>query len=87
MPAVVAFAPDLVIVSAGFDAHVDDPIAGLALTADGFSELATRCASLAPRVCAVLEGGYNVRTLPGLVAATLGGFASAEPASGRQPSV
>jgi acetoin utilization deacetylase AcuC-like enzyme len=73
-PAVDAFEPDLVIVSAGFDAHVDDPIAGLALSADGFRALASRCALLAPRVCAVLEGGYNVRTLPGLVAASLDGF-------------
>ncbi|MGL6278638.1 MAG: histone deacetylase family protein [Gaiella sp.] len=74
-PAVRAFAPDLLVVSAGFDAHVDDPIAGMAVTADGFRELAARCAALAPRVCAVLEGGYNLRTLPGLVGAALEGFA------------
>ena len=66
-PAVTAFAPDLLIVSAGFDAHVDDPLGSLALTEACFGELARRCSALAPRVAAVLEGGYNLRTLPALV--------------------
>ena len=74
-PAVLAFAPDALIVSAGFDAHVDDPLADMALTEAGFEELARRCAALAPRVSAVLEGGYNLDTLPGLVEAALRGFA------------
>ncbi|HVV57957.1 MAG TPA: histone deacetylase [Gaiellaceae bacterium] len=72
--AVGAFEPDLVLVSAGFDAHVDDPLAGMRVTADGFRELARRSAALAPRTAAVLEGGYNLRTLPDLVAAALEGF-------------
>jgi acetoin utilization deacetylase AcuC-like enzyme len=72
--AVTAFEPELLLVSAGFDAHVDDPLAGLALTADGFRELARRTSQLAPRVTAVLEGGYNLRTLPDLVEAALEGF-------------
>jgi acetoin utilization deacetylase AcuC-like enzyme len=75
-PAVRRFDPDLLLVSAGFDAHVEDPLAGMRVTADGFRELARRCASLVPRVAAVLEGGYNLRTLPGLVEATLDGFTS-----------
>jgi acetoin utilization deacetylase AcuC-like enzyme len=75
-PAVRAFEPDLLLISAGFDAHVDDPLGQMELTADGFGELARRCASLAPRVAAVLEGGYNLDTLPGLVEATLEGFDS-----------
>jgi acetoin utilization deacetylase AcuC-like enzyme len=75
-PVVASFAPDLLLVSAGFDAHVDDPLADMRLTADGFRELAVRCAALAPRVAAVLEGGYNVETLPGLIEATLSGFES-----------
>jgi acetoin utilization deacetylase AcuC-like enzyme len=75
-PAVAAFAPDLVLVSAGFDAHVDDPLAEMAVTADGFRELATRISGLAPRVAAVLEGGYNLDTLPGLVGAAIEGFSS-----------
>jgi acetoin utilization deacetylase AcuC-like enzyme len=76
-PAVAAFGPELVLVSAGFDAHVADPLAGMEVTAAGFTELARRSAQLAPRVAAVLEGGYNLATLPGLVNAALEGFARA----------
>jgi acetoin utilization deacetylase AcuC-like enzyme len=73
-PAVAAFEPELVLVSAGFDAHAQDPLAGMLLSADGFRELAQRSAALAPSTAAVLEGGYNVETLPSLVAAALEGF-------------
>jgi acetoin utilization deacetylase AcuC-like enzyme len=64
------------LVSAGFDAHLDDPLAEMEVTEAGFRELAGRCAALAPRVGAVLEGGYNLETLPGLVEAALEGLAS-----------
>jgi acetoin utilization deacetylase AcuC-like enzyme len=73
-PALDRFAPGLVIVSAGFDAHEDDPLAGMRVTADGFRELAHRTAAMSPRLAAVLEGGYNLETLPGLVGAALEGF-------------
>jgi acetoin utilization deacetylase AcuC-like enzyme len=73
-PAVSRFEPDLLIVSAGFDAHADDPLAWMLVTDDGFRELARRAATLAPRVAAVLEGGYNLATLGDLVAAALDGF-------------
>jgi acetoin utilization deacetylase AcuC-like enzyme len=73
-PAVLAFEPELVLVSAGFDAHVDDPLAGMRVTAVGFRELASRSAALGPRVVAVLEGGYDPGTLPALVGAALEGF-------------
>ncbi len=73
-PAVLRFEPQLVLVSAGFDAHVDDPLAQMRVTEDGFRELARRSAGLAPRTAAVLEGGYNTATLPALVAAALEGF-------------
>jgi acetoin utilization deacetylase AcuC-like enzyme len=63
-----------VLVSAGFDAHVDDPLSDMRVTADGFRELARRSAQLAPRVAVALEGGYNLRTLPDLVEAALDGF-------------
>ena len=66
-PRVQAFEPELVLVSAGFDAHEADPLAGMRVTESGFRELAQRCVSLAPRTAAVLEGGYNLETLPGLV--------------------
>jgi acetoin utilization deacetylase AcuC-like enzyme len=76
-PAVRAFDPELVLVSAGFDAHVEDPLASMRVTTDGFRELARRAAALGPRVAAVLEGGYNVRRLPELVAAADEGFSAA----------
>lgn len=72
--AVGRFAPDLLLISCGFDAHVADPLADLALSTDCFRELAARSTQLAPRVAAVLEGGYNLRTLPWLVEAALEGF-------------
>jgi acetoin utilization deacetylase AcuC-like enzyme len=71
---VVDFDAELVLVSAGFDAHVDDPLADMRVTADGFRELARRTTGFAPRVAAVLEGGYNLQTLPTLVEAALAGF-------------
>jgi acetoin utilization deacetylase AcuC-like enzyme len=70
------FDPELVLVSAGFDAHEDDPLADIQLSEGGFRELSRRCSSLGPRVAAVLEGGYNLATLPGLVEAALDGFDS-----------
>jgi acetoin utilization deacetylase AcuC-like enzyme len=72
--AVLRFAPDLLLVSAGFDAHVEDPLANMEVTAHGFADLARRASTLAPRVAAVLEGGYNLETLPDLVGAALDGF-------------
>ena len=73
-PALDRFQPELLIVSAGFDAHIDDPLAGMRVTGDGFRELARRAAASAPRVAAMLEGGYNLVTLPALVGAALEGF-------------
>ena len=73
-PAVRAFDPDLVLVSAGFDAHREDPLAQMEVSEECFRELAACCAALGPRVAAVLEGGYNLETLPALVAAAHRGF-------------
>jgi acetoin utilization deacetylase AcuC-like enzyme len=75
-PAVSRFDPEVLLVSAGFDAHEQEDLylVDMRVTEDGFRELARRCRELAPRVAAVLEGGYNLATLPGLVAATLEEF-------------
>jgi acetoin utilization deacetylase AcuC-like enzyme len=81
-PALGRFEPELVLVSAGFDAHVDDPLADMQLTEDGFRELSRRCAAAAPRCAAVLEGGYNLDTLPGCVRAALDGFSHKETVTG-----
>ncbi|MGH3094069.1 MAG: histone deacetylase family protein [Gaiellaceae bacterium] len=71
LPALEAFAPDLLIVSAGFDAAAGDPIGGMRVTAEGFGELARRAGSACDRLALVLEGGYNTTTLPGLVGSVL----------------
>jgi acetoin utilization deacetylase AcuC-like enzyme len=73
-PALARFQPELVLVSAGFDAHEDDPLADIRVTEEGFRELSQRCAAGAPRCAAVLEGGYNLDTLPSLVRSALTGF-------------
>jgi acetoin utilization deacetylase AcuC-like enzyme len=73
-PAIRAFEPDLLLVSAGFDCHEADPLADMRVTDAGFRWMAGRATTLAPRVAAVLEGGYNVDTLPRLVGAALDGF-------------
>ena len=59
------FAPQFVLVSAGFDAHRDDPIAGLGLLAEDYGTMTRRLTALAAecghaRVVSTLEGGYNV---------------------------
>lgn len=70
-PALEAFAPDLLLVSAGFDAAAGDPIADMRVTEAGFRALAARVAGISERVAFVLEGGYNTQTLPGLVGSVL----------------
>ncbi len=73
-PAIRSFDPDLLIVSAGFDAAAGDPLGGMLVTADGFRELASRAGRLCDRIACVLEGGYNIETLPELVRATVKGL-------------
>jgi len=68
IPAVDAFRPDLVLISAGFDAHRLDPLGGMQMTADGYAELTRLVAGVAGRCCygkivSVLEGGYNLTGL------------------------
>jgi acetoin utilization deacetylase AcuC-like enzyme len=71
LPALQAFEPDLVLVSAGFDAAAGDPIGGLEVTAEGFAALTALTLTVSERVAFVLEGGYNTQTLPGLVGSVL----------------
>jgi acetoin utilization deacetylase AcuC-like enzyme len=73
-PTVTRFAPDLLLVSAGYDAAAGDPIGGMEVTADGFRELARRANGLCDRIALVLEGGYDVEALPRYVGATLDGL-------------
>ena len=75
LPVAMSFEPDLVLVSAGFDAHRADPLAGCRLEADSFAKIACHVRDLASRLEAplgvVLEGGYEPDALTESVAATL----------------
>ena len=64
-PVVERFAPDWLFISAGFDAHRNDPLAGLELTSSDYADLAIRLQALAPahRTVVVLEGGYDFEAL------------------------
>ncbi len=72
-PFVERFAPDWLLVSAGFDAHRDDPITGLGLSAGDFADVTARVAGMAPRgrLIAFLEGGYDLAGLRHSVQAAL----------------
>ncbi len=68
VPAADAFKPDWIVVSAGFDAHRDDPLAGMALTENGYAALTAIVAGIAGRHCqgrllSCLEGGYHLNAL------------------------
>jgi acetoin utilization deacetylase AcuC-like enzyme len=87
-PAVDAFRPTWVLVSAGFDAHRADPLAELALSAGDFADLARTVADFAPepgRLVLFLEGGYDLGALRASTAATLGALVGAGP-SGELPT-
>jgi acetoin utilization deacetylase AcuC-like enzyme len=67
-PAAQAFEPHLILVSAGFDAHRDDPLASMNVTDDGYARMTTIVRDLAERFCegrlvSLLEGGYNLEAL------------------------
>ena len=85
-PVVESFRPTWVLVSAGFDAHRDDPLAELALSAGDFAELAAVVSGYAPepgRLIVFLEGGYDEEALRSSVAAALGRLVGA-PGTGRR---
>jgi acetoin utilization deacetylase AcuC-like enzyme len=68
IPALDGFRPEMLLVSAGFDAHRDDPLAQLNLSDDCFEQITRRLVDVAERHCggrlvSALEGGYNLRAL------------------------
>jgi acetoin utilization deacetylase AcuC-like enzyme len=76
LPAARAFAPDLVLVSAGFDPHERDPLADMLVTERGFAAMASATAELAREACGgklvlLLEGGYDLGALTTSVRACL----------------
>jgi acetoin utilization deacetylase AcuC-like enzyme len=79
LPALRSFAPDVLLLSAGFDAWERDPLGGMRVTEEGFRSWGERLGELAGEVCggrvlAVLEGGYDLTALPRLVEANLEGL-------------
>jgi len=74
LPALDAFAPELVLVSAGFDAHRADPLAGLELEEPDYAWVTSRLLEAAQRhaqgrLVSILEGGYDLKALAGSAAA------------------
>lgn len=82
LPALAAYRPDVLILSAGFDAWRGDPLGGMAVTEEGFASWGRQLGALAREVSgghllSVLEGGYDLANLPSLVDGFLGGLAEA----------
>ena len=76
LPALDDFAPEILIISAGFDAHIDDPLAEIYLDEDDFKWITEELVSCAERHCdgkiiSILEGGYNLEALKSSVAVHL----------------
>jgi len=68
IPKLDDFRPELLMISAGFDAHRDDPLAQIELSEEGFEQMTDRLVAASTRHCngrivSVLEGGYNLRAL------------------------
>ena len=77
LPALEEFAPQFLLISAGFDAHVEDPLSGTLVTEDGYAEMSKLACDLAERHCggrivSLLEGGYDLGALARSVATHLG---------------
>jgi acetoin utilization deacetylase AcuC-like enzyme len=77
VPVLRAFAPQLILVSAGFDAHADDPLASMQLSSGAYALFTQRLLSVAEECCAgrlvlALEGGYDLPALGASVAASVG---------------
>jgi len=84
LPAIARFQPDLLLVSAGFDAFEHDPLAGMRVTHGGFAAMARRLRRAADTYCrgrivSVLEGGYDLEGLAGGMRAVLAALAGDKP--------
>ncbi|MDI6703570.1 MAG: histone deacetylase [bacterium] len=81
IPRAIKFNPELIFVSAGFDAYKGDPLGGMNLSIDGYRMIGRLICELASQTCegkviSSLEGGYNLETLPILIEAYLDNFTS-----------
>ena len=76
VPVLEEYAPQLILISAGFDAHERDPLAGMRLTTGGFADITTHLRCVADQCCggrlaAVTEGGYDLDALAGSLKAVI----------------
>jgi acetoin utilization deacetylase AcuC-like enzyme len=83
-PLLKSFRPELIIVSAGFDAHWTDPLTSLGLSTPGYYSISKRLVELAAELCAgkivfVLEGGYDSQNVSNGVRAVFGALTGIEP--------
>jgi acetoin utilization deacetylase AcuC-like enzyme len=85
LPAARAFDPDLVLVSAGYDAHRRDPVGDCALETSSYAELTRQVLTLGKPVGYALEGGYDLDGLAGSVAASMEVLAAGDDAPGSHP--
>ena len=71
IPFLTKFAPDLLIISAGYDAAKDDPLAAINLLPEDYYTFTKYCLQVTPKICFGLEGGYHLGALSASVAATI----------------
>ena len=70
-PSFDTFKPEVILVSAGFDAHIDDDMSNIKLSTEGFTWIMKQLVKMADRysngrIVSVLEGGYSLKRLPEL---------------------
>jgi acetoin utilization deacetylase AcuC-like enzyme len=86
-PVIESFAPDVLLVSAGFDAHERDPLAGMRVSTEGYTAIVRILRDLAirasrGRIAMVTEGGYDLRALGGCLSASIGVLSGARDSAG-----
>jgi acetoin utilization deacetylase AcuC-like enzyme len=90
-PVLREFRPELILISAGFDAHRRDPLASMRISSEGFGQMAARVRAVAEEVCdgrllLVLEGGYDLEALGESVHEVVRVLADAEPIDADSPA-
>ena len=86
LPRLEEFHPNMILISAGFDGHRDDPLAGMDLTNEGYTRMTDMLVHFSNQYCdkrilSVLEGGYNLAILPGTVLAHIRALGGMQPGS------
>lgn len=85
-----SFDPEIVIISAGFDGHIDDPMSDLAITTEGYTEAVGRIRAFAEdrcrgRLVLILEGGYDGNALRSCVSESISVLAAERPSNAAEP--